>query len=92
MSKILGKLNYKLKIKSWIEFLLIKNRGIESETEYPYIAKQGKCLFNRKKVAVKCNGFVDILAGDEEALKQAIAIIGPVSVAIGIYFLNINIT
>jgi hypothetical protein len=43
-------------------------------------------------VAVKCNGFVDIPAGDEEALKQAIAIIGPVSVAIGIYFLNINIT
>ena len=37
-------------------------------------------------MVVKCNGFVDIPVGDEEALKQAIAIIGSVSVAIGIYF------
>jgi cathepsin L len=64
-------------------FRYIKDNGIESEADYPYQAKQGKCHFDKTKVVAKCTGYIDIPSGDEEALKQAVATQGPVSVAIG---------
>jgi cathepsin L len=56
--------------------------GLDTEESYPYHAKQGTCHFKKKDIGATCTGFVDIKSGDEDALKEALATIGPVSVAI----------
>ncbi|CAF3764118.1 unnamed protein product [Rotaria sp. Silwood1] len=56
--------------------------GIESENSYPYEAVGKTCVFNTSKVIVKVCGFIDIASKDEAALQQAVATIGPMSVAI----------
>lgn len=41
-----------------------------------------QCRFKRKSIGAEDTGFVDVTAGDENALKQALATVGPVSIAI----------
>lgn len=61
---------------------LIKSGGIETENAYPYRAVGKTCVFNTSDVVVKVCGFTDIKSEDEAALQQAVATIGPMSVAI----------
>jgi cathepsin L len=56
--------------------------GLETEETYPYKGHEGKCKFNKALAVVTCSGYVDIPSQDENALKEALATIGPVSVAI----------
>ncbi|XP_077863393.1 uncharacterized protein LOC100368617 [Saccoglossus kowalevskii] len=56
--------------------------GIEGEMDYPYLAKDGRCMFDQSKVVATDTGYVDIPSMDENALKEAVATIGPISVAI----------
>jgi len=56
--------------------------GIESEADYPYTGSQGSCQFDAKKKVTTVTGFKDIPTGDEKALTEANANIGPISVAI----------
>nr|QOV03072.1 cathepsin L1 [Dysdercus peruvianus] len=58
------------------------NGGIDTEASYPYEALNGRCRFKKSNVGATLNSFVDIPQGDEEALKKAIATVGPISVAI----------
>ncbi|XP_063040102.1 cathepsin L.1 [Engraulis encrasicolus] len=58
------------------------NGGIDTEESYPYEARDGKCRFKPDSVAATCTGFVDVTSGSEAALQEAVATIGPVSVAI----------
>jgi len=58
------------------------NTGVDTESSYPYKAMDGKCKFTRQNVGAKDTGFVDVVEGDEEALKDAVASQGPVSIAI----------
>jgi len=58
------------------------NTGIDTEPSYPYKGLDGKCKFERKSVGAEDTGFVDIPSGDEQALKEAVATQGPVSIAI----------
>lgn len=58
------------------------NHGIDTEKSYPYEGKVGKCRYTSKNTGATDSGFVDIPSGNEEKLKQAVATIGPVSVAI----------
>ncbi|CAG9133299.1 Cathepsin L [Plutella xylostella] len=58
------------------------NGGIDTEKSYPYEAVDDKCRFNPKNTGADDVGFVDVPNGDEEKLMQAIATVGPVSVAI----------
>lgn len=58
------------------------NKGIDTESSYPYEAEDDTCRFSPSNVGATDKGFVDIPAGDEEALKAAIATAGPVSIAI----------
>jgi len=58
------------------------NKGIDTETSYPYEAHDDKCRFNAKNVGATDTGFVDIKRDDENDLQNAIATVGPVSVAI----------
>lgn len=59
-----------------------ENGGIDTESGYPYDGEDDKCRFKSKKVGATDTGFVDVKEGDEDALKDAIAANGPVSIAI----------
>ncbi|KAL0150615.1 hypothetical protein M9458_054076, partial [Cirrhinus mrigala] len=61
---------------------VIDNGGINSESSYPYKGVQGPCRYNQSKPAAKCTNYYHVRQGDEEALKQAVAKVGPISVAI----------
>ncbi|XP_076013879.1 cathepsin L.1 [Genypterus blacodes] len=58
------------------------NKGIDTEDSYPYEAEDGSCRFNPNTIGATCTGYVDVTSGSEDALKQAVATIGPISVAI----------
>jgi hypothetical protein len=57
------------------------NEGITSNATYPYKAVSGTCKYNEEKSVGSCAGFVDIPRSDA-ALQEAVATIGPISVAI----------
>ncbi|XP_050411403.1 procathepsin L [Patella vulgata] len=59
-----------------------QNRGIDTEASYPYTAKDGTCHFSRANVGSTDVGFTDIPRDSESSLQQAVATVGPVSVAI----------
>lgn len=59
-----------------------ENGGIDTEESYPYEGVEGQCRFKKSTIGAKDTGFVDVPQGDEEALKQALGTVGPVSVAI----------
>jgi cathepsin L len=61
-----------------------ENGGLDTEDAYPYHAHQEKCHFNKKTVGATLSGYIDIKSGDEDALKEALATVGPVSVAIDV--------
>ncbi|XP_062295680.1 procathepsin L-like [Scomber scombrus] len=61
---------------------IIDNGGIEKEDSYPYEAKDGPCCYNPAKIGATCTGYVKVKKGDEDALKEAVASVGPVSVGI----------
>lgn len=63
-------------------FAYIAQYGIERESDYPYTARDGSCKYDASKVVTKDTGAQDIPTGDESALKQAVATVGPISVAI----------
>lgn len=59
-----------------------KNKGIDTEESYPYEARDGKCRFKAENVGATDSGFKDIEAGSEDDLTNALATVGPISVAI----------
>jgi len=59
-----------------------ENGGIDTEKSYPYEGEDDKCRYNPAYRGATDIGFVDVEAGDENALKSALATQGPVSVAI----------
>ena len=60
---------------------VISAGGIESEKAYPYLPEDEKCTFNASRIVAHFKGYQDVKGG-EEGLKQAVAQVGPVSVAI----------
>ncbi|XP_070567463.1 cathepsin L-like [Ptychodera flava] len=56
--------------------------GIESEEDYPYTGVDGYCKFDASKVVAGDTGYIDLPTEDEDKLKEAVATIGPISVAI----------
>jgi cathepsin L len=63
-------------------FDYIQQQGIERESVYPYTAQDGDCQYDASQVVTKVTGHTDIAVGDENQLKEAVATVGPVSVAI----------
>ncbi|KAK7904095.1 hypothetical protein WMY93_016702 [Mugilogobius chulae] len=58
------------------------NGGIDTEESYPYEARDADCRYNPATIGATCAGYKDINSGDEGALQDAVADVGPVSVAI----------
>lgn len=63
---------------------IIDAGGIESENDYPYSANDDRCYFDNNRIAATVRGHVDIQSGDESDLQDAVANIGPISVAISV--------
>ncbi|XP_032824759.2 procathepsin L-like isoform X1 [Petromyzon marinus] len=61
---------------------IMQNGGIDSEASYPYVAQDQPCRYKPQYKAAVVTGFVEIPFMDEGALKNAVASVGPVSVAI----------
>ncbi|XP_047454350.1 cathepsin S, ortholog2, tandem duplicate 1 [Mugil cephalus] len=61
---------------------VIDNQGIDSEVGYPYTGLTQPCRYSPAYRAANCSAYHFLPEGDEEALKQALATIGPISVAI----------
>lgn len=62
-------------------FLFLKNNF---DSTLKIFKKGGKCHFRKDKIGSTCSGYIDIAKGDEEALKEAVATQGAVSVAIDV--------
>lgn len=58
------------------------NGGIDTEKTYAYEAMDDTCRYDPKNSGATDKGFVDIPQGNEKKLKEAIATMGPVAVAI----------
>ncbi|XP_078592162.1 pro-cathepsin H-like [Branchiostoma floridae x Branchiostoma japonicum] len=56
-------------------------QGIESEKDYPYTAKDGKCMFNTNKTIAYVRDVVNITQGDEDEILKAVGTLNPVSIA-----------
>lgn len=52
-----------------------------SQTFFP-LNQDGQCRFKPDNIGATCTGFVDVTQFDEDALKEAVATVGPVSVGI----------
>jgi len=64
-------------------FTYIKtNKGIDTESSYPYLARDSTCKFNPANVGANDTGFVDIKTRSETDLQSAVATVGPIAVAI----------
>jgi len=67
------------------QYLMDKQSG-EDETEvaYPYTGADGSCKFTARKAYTDASvtGYTDVAQGDEDSLKEALANVGPVSVAV----------
>nr|XP_014282108.1 cathepsin L1-like isoform X2 [Halyomorpha halys] len=66
-------------------FIYIKEiGGLESEDSYPYEAKDRSCRFNKNKVVpgTQVKAYTDIESYDDEALRAAVATVGPISIAV----------
>jgi len=62
---------------------VIKNKGIDTESSYPYTAVTGKvCKYKQDNVGATISSFKDIPTNSEADLMNAVATIGPISVAI----------
>ncbi|XP_002732425.1 cathepsin L-like peptidase [Saccoglossus kowalevskii] len=68
----------------WMDqaFSYIKDKGEESEDGYPYTGTDDTCVYDASKVVATDTGYTDIPEMDENALQQAVATVGPISVAI----------
>ena len=61
---------------------VIDNHGIDSDASYPYTGLTQQCHYNPAYRAANCSQYSFLPQGDEGALKEALATIGPISVGI----------
>ena len=62
-------------------FKYAQKNKLESESDYPYTAQDGKCVFNTSKGKVSVTGYKDVTPRSPSQLQAAVSL-GPVSVAI----------
>jgi cathepsin L len=66
---------------SAFKYIIQSSKGLDTETSYPYTARDGTCKFSAANIGTTIDGFKDVAARSEPALQSAINT-QPVSVAI----------
>ena len=65
------------------DYIINKQKGgIDTEASYPYRGEDEKCAFESSEDGAKIANWTDVPSGDEDALLDALATVGPVSVAL----------
>ncbi|XP_054166569.1 procathepsin L-like [Oppia nitens] len=64
-----------------MEFVM-KEGGVDTESSYPYYARVGRCNYRQKYSGASITGYVNVTEGDESALQEAVATVGPVTIGI----------
>ena len=65
------------------DYVITKQKGsIDTEAGYPYSGRTGSCHFDASKGGASITGWTDVPAGDEAALLDAVATVGPVSIGV----------
>lgn len=59
-----------------------ENHGVDTENSYPYVAHDDTCHFKKNRVGADDKGYIEIPSGNEKKLTQALALKGPISIAI----------
>lgn len=54
-----------------------RNPGVQTEASYPYETRNTTCRFDRSNVGANLIDWMEIQEGNEVALKQAVATVGP---------------
>lgn len=57
----------------------MKDHGIAPDVNYPYIGRDGECRNQTKRANLRVLGYTSVTAEDEEALKQAVGELAPIS-------------
>ena len=65
-----------------LEFLANNGGGIDTEQSYPYTAMDGNCSFNVSNIGADVTSVVNITSKNVTELMEALATVGPISVAI----------
>jgi len=60
---------------------IISNKGLDTESSYPYTAKKGTCKYTTANNGGTLSSYQNVKSGDESALQNAVYL-GPTSVAI----------
>ena len=67
----------------FLAFEYIKdNGGIDTEESYPYEGEDGTCRYSTASIGANCTGYVRVERFNEDALVNATASVGPISVGI----------
>ena len=63
---------------------MIDHQGgmVDTEAAYPYTGRAGQCQYDAAKEGTKITKWTGIKQGDEDALLDAVATVGPVSIAV----------
>jgi len=65
------------------DYIINKQKGgIDTEAAYPYRGEDEKCAFESSEDGARIANWTDVPSGDEDALMDALATVGPVSVAL----------
>ena len=65
------------------QYVITKQSGaIDTEAAYPYTGRAGTCAYDAKNAGASITGWTDVTPGDEAALLDAVATVGPVSIAV----------
>ncbi|KAL1509143.1 hypothetical protein ABEB36_003928 [Hypothenemus hampei] len=72
----------------WMELVYpyIAEYGIETESAYPYTAKDGSCKYDASKIVTKISSYRN--THDEAALLEAVGTLGPVSVSMDASYIS----
>ena len=61
---------------------IIDSGGLNSDYTYPYDGVSKRCRFSKNKIAASMSNYQRVKKGNEEDLQMAVAMQGPVAVAV----------
>lgn len=61
---------------------IIKSGGIESNQQYPYVAREQKCHFRHNSIVTRLQNYRHLQTGNELLLQKMVATFGPIAAAL----------